>query len=221
MPNAVIQPPQPPSAQELTKLHTVIPALYESLASHRFGSCDPWESSDTAVLDQWMAVNRWPSLEELEHLIRSRFASVYVDNSRPFMWIRELNRYSSGPLAANGIPIAEHRRQAAEMASRAQEIDARAARQKQERDADNAEQQLSAARNRVVQDLWTRGFEVFAPNATGPASCHLVALRPVMAPSVRSWRILISTAAQPRAHRDVCVATIDADGGVAYNPPLE
>ena len=121
-----------PSAREVKIMREAVHALTQKLYKERFGiEPEPWSNNDDLALDRHLAVskfNPWPTVAEVESLLRAYFASDGIQPDRPYQWLPTLEKYKSGPLDAHGEPKSVVAAREAELTRKRVEITAETAR---------------------------------------------------------------------------------------------
>ena len=121
-----------PSAREVKIMREAVHALTQKLYKERFGiEPEPWSNNDDLALDRHLAVskfNPWPTVAEVESLLRAYFASDGRQPDRPYQWLPTLEKYKSGPLDAHGEPKSVVAAREAELTRKRVEITAETAR---------------------------------------------------------------------------------------------
>jgi hypothetical protein len=187
------KPFQRPTQYELNQIRSTVATLSAKLYKERFGQeMEPWDGADTAELNKFLLVSSFPTLEEVEQLIRNYFASDGITDARPWLFLKDISKYGGGPLNASGESktwIANTRR---EMAAAADAASAEANRRKQSIEAEDRDLRLRRATSMVVCDLERRGYSAFKP--VFAATCHLLAISTTAsASSVPAIRIIVTT----------------------------
>jgi hypothetical protein len=218
-------PFQRPTSYELSQIRSAVATLSAKLYQERFGQeMEPWDGADTAELSKYLLVASFPTLEEVEQLIRNYFASDGITDARPWLFLKDIRRFSGGPLDASGeskTSIANIRR---EMAATAAAASAEATRRKQSIEAEDRDLRLRRATTTVVCDLERRGYSAFKP--VFAATCHLLAISTTASTStVPAIRIIVTTDRDGISkNADVVQAHVDLGHGqeprVTYIPDL-
>jgi hypothetical protein len=227
----VVSPMPKPSAREVRLLHEAVKELTERLYRDRFDAELVWDKGDDLALDRYLAlsVNKfspWPSVEEIESLLRAYFASDGIQPDRPYLWLENLGKYRPGPLDKSGVPkslVAAQRAEVDEtIAASIREAEARKAA------AAAADRSRLVARLviKVAEDLRSRGFEVFRPVSD---VSHIVAtLKSASTRNCAAIRIICRASIEELTRNTTAFYQAIADpnqdlrvSSVAYYPPLE
>jgi hypothetical protein len=213
-----------PTRQQVEWMHKAVQQLHDQLFKQRFGrEPEPWSGTDTSALDKTVQPMPAWTTEEVLDLVRSHFESAGIQPERPYLWFPRLGQYYYGPLAADGIPKQSYAAMAAETASKLADAARVAAEAKAAEEARDTETILRRAQSKVMQDLRSRGFDVFTP--LGPASYEVLATRRnESGRTVRALRIRIVTRdGEVDSNRGFYSAVVSADPDVpvSYQPALE
>jgi hypothetical protein len=215
--------PVQPSQGEVKRIHKAVQGLHEELFKAKFGSDPaPWDGHDTLALDKFLSYRRGWTTEQVLNLIRSRFASGGIYPTRPYEWLPELSKYTSGPLDAHGYPKSSLAAGDAEISRRAAQIIEEVSQRKAADETAVAEDLHWRATSRVLYDLRCRGFEVFS--AVRPESCDLVAMRnSVNTKDAMAIRIIVRAGVGASFKPGVYQAIVPPDPNdlVTYHPALK
>jgi hypothetical protein len=147
-------------------MHLAVKELTERLYKERFDIDLVFDNGDLIALDRFLAPSKfkpWPTIAEVQALVRAYFASDGIQPDRPYMWLENLGKYRSGPLDKSGAPKSLVAAQRAEV----DETIAASIREAEERKradvAANRDRLLARLVMKVAEDLRSRGFEVFRP----------------------------------------------------------
>jgi hypothetical protein len=209
---------------EREQLHTAVATLTAKLFRQRFGQeMREWTPNDSAALDNFLLMTRVRTMEEMEPLLKDYFASDDITTAEPWMFIRDLTKYGSGPLDNRGVSKTWLAKQAAEMARATSAGVAHAKRQEESKQLENRDQRHSQATAEVIKNLSARGYSVF--KAVYSATCHLLAISPMANTArVSALRIIVTTdvdgiSTQPDAV--VATVTLGQFRSVTYSPELQ
>lgn len=188
-----IAPFRRPTQYELNQIRSAVATLSAKLYKERFGQeMEPWDGADTAELSKFLLIAQFPTVEEMQRLLRNYFASDGIADARPWLFLKDIRKYSGGPLDASGeskVSIANTRR---EIAAAADAASADAKRRKQSIEAEDRDLRLRRATTTVVCDLERRGYSAFKP--VFAATCHLLAISTTASTStVPAIRIIVTT----------------------------
>jgi hypothetical protein len=187
------KPFQRPTQYELNQIRSTVATLSAKLYKERFGQeMDPWDGADTAELSKFLLVASFPTLEEIEQLVRNYFASDGITDARPWVFLKDIQKYGGGPLNASGESKAwladTHRKM--EAAAEAASVEVK--RRNQSIEAEDRDLRLRRAISMVVCDLERRGYSAFKP--VFAATCHLLAISTTASTSaVPAIRIIVTT----------------------------
>jgi hypothetical protein len=209
---------------EREQLHTAVAALTAKLFRQRFGQeMREWTPNDSSALDNFLLMTRLRTMDEMEPLLKNYFASDDITTAEPWMFIRDLFKYGSGPLDNRGVSKTWLAKQRAEMARESSAVALQAKRREEATQVENRDQRLTHATAEVIKNLTARGYSVF--RAVYPATCHLLAISP-MADTARvsALRIIVTTDVDGiSTNPDAIVATVKLGQfrDVAYSPELQ
>jgi hypothetical protein len=216
-----------PTAREVTIMREAVHELSQKLYKERFGiEPEPWNKSDDSALDSYLAIskfNPWPTVAEVESLLRAYFASDGIHPDRPYQWLPTLWKYKSGPLDSTGESKSVVAAREAELARQRAEATAKTARRDVAIAEEDEERRFEDARLKVTRDLIQRGYEVFKP--IFPSGCHLLAVRKTVdTRSGEALRIVVRTGSNAtrtdRRFYQVLVSQ-DPNAPIVFDPPLE
>jgi len=162
-------------------------------------------------------------MNQIEPLLKNYFASDGTSTAAPWMFIRDLSNYGSGPLDNSGVSKTWLAKQVAEMARETSASVGQAKRREDAKQMENRDQRLSQAIAEVIKNLSARGYSVF--KAVYSANCHLLAISPMANTArVSALRIIVTTDVDGiSTEPDAVVATVTLGEfrSVAYSPELE
>lgn len=222
-----VVPTPKPTTREVRLMHEAVKELTEKLYKERLGIDLVFDKGDELALDRFLTPSKFspfPSIAEVESLLRARFDSDEILPDRPYLWLENLGKYRSGPLDKNGVPKSLVLAQQAEIDAEIAAAIREAEEQRRATAVADRNSILARATMRVAEDLAHRGFETYRP--VGAVS-HVVAMRKSVATrNAPAMRIVVRASADEVTksadfYQAVCGPDQDLrTSPVVYHPPL-